>query len=63
MKTLHAVLPFVALVLTGCDKSDSSTNSNTGSTGPITDQLRSALLDIQTGVSPDTHGWMHTLVR
>jgi branched-chain amino acid aminotransferase len=33
-----------------------------GSTGPITAQLRAALLDIQTGVDADTHGWMQTLV-
>jgi branched-chain amino acid aminotransferase len=29
-----------------------------GSTGPVTAQLRAALLDIQTGAAPDTHGWM-----
>ncbi len=29
--------------------------------GPITMQLRHALLDIQTGQAPDTHGWMHTI--
>ena len=28
-----------------------------GETGPITAKLRSALLDIQTGVAPDAHGW------
>jgi branched-chain amino acid aminotransferase len=33
-----------------------------GSTGPITAQLRAALLDIQTGAAPDTHGWMSTIV-
>jgi branched-chain amino acid aminotransferase len=32
-----------------------------GTPGPITQQLRGALLDIQTGVAPDSHGWMHTL--
>ncbi|HAN72836.1 MAG TPA: branched chain amino acid aminotransferase [Actinobacteria bacterium] len=33
-----------------------------GGTGPITQQLRSALLDIQTGVAPDRHNWLHRLV-
>lgn len=28
-----------------------------GETGPITAKIRSALLDIQTGVAPDAHGW------
>ncbi len=35
----------------------------TGEPGPITMQLRQALLDVQTGVSPDTHGWLHTLYK
>ncbi|MDO8731551.1 MAG: branched-chain amino acid aminotransferase [Actinomycetota bacterium] len=34
---------------------------NEGKPGPITMQLRHALLDIQTGEAPDTHGWMHTI--
>lgn len=34
---------------------------NGGQPGPVTMQLRSALLDIQTGAAPDPHGWMHTL--
>jgi branched-chain amino acid aminotransferase len=34
---------------------------NGGQAGPITTQLRAALLDIQTGEAPDTHGWMHTV--
>jgi len=33
-----------------------------GGSGPITMQLRHALLDIQTGRTPDVHGWLHTLV-
>jgi branched-chain amino acid aminotransferase len=33
-----------------------------GRPGPITMQLRKALLDVQTGQAPDAHGWMHTLV-
>ncbi|MDX3097274.1 branched-chain amino acid aminotransferase [Streptomyces sp. ME01-24h] len=32
-----------------------------GRPGEITMRLRKALLDIQTGQSPDTHGWMHPL--
>lgn len=32
-----------------------------GGAGPIAMQLRNALLDIQTGKAPDTHGWMHEL--
>jgi len=33
-----------------------------GRPGPITMQLRNALLDVQTGHAPDAHGWMHTLL-
>jgi branched-chain amino acid aminotransferase len=32
-----------------------------GGTGPVTARLRAALLDIQTGVSADAHGWLHRL--
>ncbi len=32
-----------------------------GGTGPVTARLRQALLDIQTGQSPDTHNWLHTI--
>jgi branched-chain amino acid aminotransferase len=32
-----------------------------GSTGPITAQLRAALLDVQTGAAPDKHHWMTQL--
>ena len=33
-----------------------------GQTGPITAKLRQALLDIQTGQAPDTHGWLTRVV-
>lgn len=33
-----------------------------GASGPVTMQLRQALLDIQTGQAPDHHNWMHKLV-
>jgi branched-chain amino acid aminotransferase len=33
-----------------------------GSTGPVTSSVRSTLLDIQYGRTPDTHGWMRRLV-
>ena len=29
--------------------------------GPVTMALRDALLGIQHGTAPDTHGWMHTV--
>jgi len=32
-----------------------------GGTGPVTTQIRTALLDIQHGEAPDPHGWMHQL--
>ncbi|MFF3764930.1 branched-chain amino acid aminotransferase [Streptomyces sp. NPDC001922] len=32
-----------------------------GEPGEVTMRLRRALLDIQTGAAPDTHGWMHPL--
>lgn len=34
---------------------------NEAKTGPLTMQLRQALLDIQTGASADTHNWLHTI--
>ncbi|MFE1963159.1 branched-chain amino acid aminotransferase [Streptomyces sp. NPDC059479] len=34
-----------------------------GEPGKVTMELRTALLDIQRGVAPDTHGWMHELGR
>jgi branched-chain amino acid aminotransferase len=33
-----------------------------GGTGAVTQRLRSALLDIQTGEAPDRHHWLHRLV-
>jgi branched-chain amino acid aminotransferase len=33
-----------------------------GSVGEITTKLRTALMDVQFGRAPDTHGWMHKLV-
>ncbi|NUU25118.1 MAG: branched-chain amino acid aminotransferase [Streptomycetaceae bacterium] len=33
-----------------------------GGAGPITMELRKALLDIQTGAAPDEHGWLHKIV-
>jgi branched-chain amino acid aminotransferase len=41
---------------------DHSWTVSGGGPGPITMQLRHALLDVQTGQAPDTHGWMRTLV-
>jgi branched-chain amino acid aminotransferase len=41
---------------------DASWTVGNGGTGPVSAQLRSALLDIQTGTAPDPHGWMHHLV-
>ncbi|AXI79567.1 branched-chain amino acid aminotransferase [Peterkaempfera bronchialis] len=32
-----------------------------GEPGPVTMRLREALLAVQTGQAPDTHGWMHTI--
>ena len=32
-----------------------------GAVGSLTMRLRQALLDIQTGQVPDTHGWLHTI--
>ena len=34
-----------------------------GTPGPVTMRLRQALLDLQTGASPDPHGWMHSLTH
>ncbi len=35
---------------------------NGGQTGPVATQLREALLKLQHGLSPDTHGWMHRVI-
>jgi len=32
---------------------------NGGQTGPVAAKLREALLNLQHGLAPDTHGWMH----
>lgn len=32
-----------------------------GKPGEVTMKLRKALLDLQTGATPDSHGWMHPL--
>jgi branched-chain amino acid aminotransferase len=33
-----------------------------GTPGPISMRLREQLTGVQTGIVPDTHGWMHPLV-
>jgi branched-chain amino acid aminotransferase len=30
-----------------------------GETGPVATRIRETLLNIQHGLSPDRHGWMH----
>lgn len=35
---------------------------NGGGTGPVAARLREHLLNLQHGVAPDTHGWMHPVV-
>ena len=55
-----------AAVITPVGSVDSK-NSGTwtigdGEPGPITMQLRQALVDIQTGVAPDPHKWMHRII-
>ena len=59
-------LPVAGMTCDHCVGTVKSANASwtvgDGSTGPITSQLRAALLDIQTGTAPDTHGWMHRLV-
>ncbi|MNT77181.1 Branched-chain-amino-acid aminotransferase [compost metagenome] len=32
-----------------------------GDVGPVASRLKSALLDIQQGRAPDTHGWMERI--
>ncbi len=54
-----------AAVITPVGQVKSATSSFTvgdGTPGPVTMQLREALLDVQTGRAPDAHGWMRTLV-
>lgn len=34
---------------------------SSGGTGVVTMRLRQALLDIQTGATPDRHNWLHTI--
>jgi branched-chain amino acid aminotransferase len=33
-----------------------------GQTGPVTTKLRETLLNIQHGLVPDAHGWLHKIV-
>jgi branched-chain amino acid aminotransferase len=33
-----------------------------GETGPVTKRLREELLHVQHGLTPDRHGWMHTVI-
>ena len=35
---------------------------NKGETGPVAARLREALLNLQHGLAPDTHGWMKNIV-
>ena len=35
---------------------------NNGETGPVSAKLRESLLNIQHGLVPDVHNWMHTVV-
>lgn len=35
---------------------------NKGEVGPVTTKLREGLLNLQHGLAPDTHGWMHTVL-
>lgn len=41
---------------------DGSWTIGDGSPGPVTQQLRDALLDLQTGAAADPHGWRRTVV-
>lgn len=41
---------------------DASWQVGDGGAGPVTLELRKALLDIQTGGAADTHGWLHKIV-
>ena len=55
-----------AAVITPVGKVDSK-NSGTwtiadGNPGGVTMKLREALIDIQTGVAPDVHNWMHRVI-
>jgi branched-chain amino acid aminotransferase len=54
-----------AAVITPVGNVKSRTNGEfsvgAGTTGAVTLRLREALLDIQSGASPDRHNWMHTL--
>ncbi len=34
---------------------------NNGESGPVATQLRKALLDLQHGLAPDTHHWLHEI--
>jgi branched-chain amino acid aminotransferase len=55
-----------AAVITPVGKVDSKNSGSwtigDGEPGPITMQLRQALVDIQIGKAPDTHNWMHRIV-
>ena len=54
-----------AAVITPVGEVKSRTNGSwavaDGGTGPVTSRLRQELLDIQTGVIPDRHNWLHAI--
>ena len=54
-----------AAVITPVGEVKSRTNGSwtvaDGGTGPATSRLRQELLDIQTGVIPDRHNWLHAI--
>jgi branched-chain amino acid aminotransferase len=52
----------VVTPIAGVKAADREWTIGDGEPGPVTQQLRSALLDIQTGAAADPHGWMHQLV-
>jgi branched-chain amino acid aminotransferase len=53
--TAAVITPVGKLVWEGGSTAD-------GTVGEITTRLRKSLMDVQFGLAPDTHGWMHRLV-
>jgi branched-chain amino acid aminotransferase len=65
VRTGEAALSGTAAVLAGVGtlvtRGGEYAVGGTGEVGPVTQQLRAALVAIQTGAQPDVHGWCETV--
>jgi branched-chain amino acid aminotransferase len=60
--TAAVVTPVGTLKWRGGHVTSAGADENSDETGPVTRQVREALVDIQYGRAEDTFGWMHRVV-